>query len=260
MSSCSKYQRLLKSTDMDAKYEAAVNYFNKGEYYRSLTLLDELIAIFRGTSKAEDVYYYYSYCYFHNGEYNVAAYHFKNYYTTFPLGKKAEECLFMNAYCYYLASPISTLDQTNSFEAINQLQFFINRFPQSERVEESNRLIDELRSKLEQKSFDNSKLYYLTGDYRSAMVALENVINDFPGTGFEEECRFLILKSSYLFADNSVEDKKLDRFKESIENYYKFVAGFGEGKYAKEAEKMFLDAEAYISSQTEESTLLNVTN
>ena len=45
LTSCGEYNKLLKSTDCEYKYEAAKNYFAKGQYNRSATLLNELITI-----------------------------------------------------------------------------------------------------------------------------------------------------------------------------------------------------------------------
>lgn len=57
LSSCGEYNKLLKSTDYEYKYEAAKNYFAKGQYNRAATLLNELIAILKGTDKAEESLY-----------------------------------------------------------------------------------------------------------------------------------------------------------------------------------------------------------
>ena len=147
--SCSKYQRLLKSSDFEAKYKAAVDYYNKKDYYRSLQLLEELIALYRGTAKGEDVYYYYAKSNYGISDYLTAAYHFETFTKTFPSSPRAEECAYLNAYCYYLDSPVSSLDQDNTMQAIQQFQLFVNHYPQSEKVADCNRLMDELRFKLE---------------------------------------------------------------------------------------------------------------
>ena len=147
--SCSNYQRVLKGTDMNAKFELAEKYFLKEDYFRALQLLDELMVAFRGTEKGEKVYYYYAYSNYHTGDYIMASYHFNNFLTTYPNSTFAEDVQYMYAYCYYLESPVSSLDQTNSIDAIDKFQLFINRYPKSPRVQEANNLIDELRLKYE---------------------------------------------------------------------------------------------------------------
>jgi len=240
--SCSKFSKIQKSTDMEAKYNAAVAYYEKKNYYQALQLFEELVTVFRGTVKAEDTYYYYCMCYYRTGEYAMAAYHFNNFNQTFPASDRAEDALYYNAYCYYLDSPASTLDQTNTLDAIRQFQLFINRYPKSSRVEEANRLIDELRQKIELKEFNNAKLYFKKEQYKAAVVAFQNVIKYYPSSVYKEECLFLILKSSFEYARQSVDARKAERYKIAIENYFKLLEAFPDSKYLKEAEKILLDS------------------
>ncbi len=235
LTSCSKFNRIQKSGDMNLKYNAAIKYYENKKYYQALQLLEELIVVFKGTDKAENAYYYYCLSYFYTGDYTSAAYHFNNFAQTFPLSTRAEEASFYNAYCYYLDSSPSSLDQESSYDAIKQFQLFINRFPQSTRIAECNKLIDELRAKLEVKAYDIAKLYYKTEEYKSAIVALGNVIKDFPATKYQEECLFLMLKSAYLYAGNSIDTKKEERYKATLEHYSKLAETFPTSEYLKEA-------------------------
>lgn len=239
LTSCSKFQRVLKSTDMNLKYETAEKYFQKQDYYRALQLLEELMTVYRGTSRGEQVYYYYAYSNYHIGDYIMASYHFNNFLISYPNSKYAEEIQFMYAYCYYLDSPIASLDQTSSLDAIDKFQLFINRFPKSTRVEEANKLIDELRMKLETKCFLNAKLYYKTENYKAATSALQNVLIDFPSTVYKEEVLYLTFKSSYYFALNSIESKQLSRLVEAKENYLKLIDAFPQSRFLRESEKLY---------------------
>ena len=121
LSSCSNYQKLLKSTDYETKYTEAVKYYYAQDYYRAYPLFEELITIFKGKTKAEKTYYFYAYCQYGLGEYELSAFHFDNFVRTFPNSEYAEECMYMNAYCYYVDSPGYSLDQTNTAKAINEL-------------------------------------------------------------------------------------------------------------------------------------------
>jgi outer membrane protein assembly factor BamD len=233
---CSPYNRVLKGSDMDAKMEYAVKLYNKGDYFKALPLLEELITVYRGTQKAELTYYYYAYTNYRLGDYTSAAFDFENFARTFPTSQFAEECAFMHAYCYYQDSPDFSLDQTNTLKAINELQLFADRFPSSHRIEECNRLIDQLRGKLETKSFEQARLYFNMEDYKAAVTALRNLMNDFPSTTYRENALFLIVKSEFLLAENSIEDKKSERYSETLAFYGEFSAAFPESKYRKEAD------------------------
>ena len=249
-SSCSKFNRIQKSSDMNLKYNAAIKYYENKKYYQALQLLEELIVVFKGTDKAENAYYYYCLSYFYTGDYTSAAYHFNNFAQTFPTSARAEEASFYNAYCYYLDSSPSSLDQQSTYDALKQFQLFVNRYPTSTRVAECNKLMDELRLKLEDKAYDIAKLYYKMEDYKSAIVALGNVVKDFPASKYREECLFLTLKSAYLYAGNSIEAKKSERYQGAIEQYTKLVEAFPTTQYLKEADKIKAQSQEKLTQLT----------
>ena len=86
LTSCGEYNKLLKSTDCEYKYEAAKNYFAKGQYNRSATLLNELITILKGTDKAEESLYMLGMSYYNQKDYQTAAQTFITYFNTYPRG------------------------------------------------------------------------------------------------------------------------------------------------------------------------------
>jgi outer membrane protein assembly factor BamD len=233
--SCSKYQKILKSTDLNLKFEKAVMYYEKEDFNRALPLFEELSTAFRGSAKAEEVNYYYAYCHYSLGEYLLASYLFDTYAKTYPNGKHTEECQYITAYCFYLESPIYKLDSKNTYKAINQLQLFTNLYPKSERVEKCNNLIDELREKLAKKAFFNAKQYVITEYHKSAIIALQNVLIDFPGSKYEEEIYFLIVESSFQLAKNSIKEKKKERLENTIDAFHEFVERYPESQSLKQA-------------------------
>ncbi len=240
--SCSKYQKLLKSSDMNLKYEAALKYYDDEKYDRAMALFEELIPLFRGTDRAEKVYYSYAYCNYQLNLLYAASYHFKKYSVTYPMSEHAEETLFMHAYSKYLLSPIPTLDATETKGGIEALQLFINTYPEAELVDSSNVLMDNLRSKLEDKSYLNSKQYYKIFQFKAAIIAMNNTLLDFPETKYREELTFLTLKSHFLLAENSIKKKKLERINNTIEAYYTFADNYKDSKYLKEAQSIFSKA------------------
>jgi outer membrane protein assembly factor BamD len=249
LASCGEYNRLLKSTDYEKKYNAAISYYDKKEYTKALALLEELVSIYRGTNKAEKIMYYYAYSTYAVGDYLLAGYHFNNFVRTFPASDKVEECAFMYAYCYYLESPRYTLDQTDTKNAIKELQFFLNKYPESSRREECNKLIAALREKLEKKYYEIAKQYYFLDDYKAALVSFENLLKDYPDTKYREEVMFAIVKSNYLYASKSIESKKTERLKATIDAYNKFISYFPQGSiYSKEAENYFISAKKQLKN------------
>jgi len=242
LASCSEYSKVLKSTDVEYKYEKAVEYYEDGDYSKALSLFDELGTLFRGSDRSQEIHYYIANSHFALGDYYFAAYYYKNFTKTYPRSERAEECLFKTAYCSYLNSPVSNLDQTDTEKAITEFQLFLNRYPESQLKDSTNTMITELRLKLEEKAFNNAKLYYLTEDYKSATVALGNMLNDFPDSPHREEIEFLIVKSSYLLAINSIDSKKEERLNDTIEHYHKFVDSYQDSEYLKKAEDYYAGA------------------
>ena len=76
---CSRYQQLLKSSDMDLKYTEAIKYYDDEKYEKAMALFEELIPLFRGTERAEKVYYCYTYCNYQLNLLYSASYHFKKF-------------------------------------------------------------------------------------------------------------------------------------------------------------------------------------
>lgn len=238
-----QYNRILKSSDYELKFTKAIEYYNKGNYTAAQTLLEELIPVFKGTAKSEEVYYYYTYTHYYLGDYSLAGFHFRTFARAFRNSPHAEECAYMNAYCYFRSSPRYSLDQSDTKNAIQEMQNFINDYPESKRIDTCNILIDKLRGKLERKAYEGAKAYYFREDYKAAVTAFENFIKDFPESSNIEEMRFLIVKAYYLLAKNSFESKKLERFEKSMDYYLKFVDLHPQSQYLKEAEGIYLDSQ-----------------
>ncbi len=238
----SKFEKLRLSTDVAKKYQAAIKLYNNKDYSKALILFDDLVQRYRGRSEAEDLSYYYAYTNYKLKDYLTARYLFKNFADTYPSSAKAEECRFLAAYCFYLDSPNFSLDQDNTYKAIESLQLFINLYPNSERDAEASKLIQDLRDKLEQKSYANAKLFLDIGDYQAAVIAFRNSEKDFPDTKYAEEMEFLIIQAQYLYAKNSLEIKQEDRYNEAIQEYERFLEKYPTSKYANEASKIKQDA------------------
>jgi outer membrane protein assembly factor BamD len=244
LSSCGDYNKLLKSTNYEYKYEAAKIYFAKGQYGRSATLLNELITIMKGTDKAEESLYMLGMSYYNDGDYTTAAETFNTYVTTYPRGVYAELACYHSGKAQYLDSPEARLDQSGTYTAIQQLQKFLEYYPKSSKVSEVQTMIFELQDKLVLKDLLAAKLYYNLGNYmgnnfQSCVITAQNALKDYPYTKYREELSILVLKARYEMAVYSVEEKKTDRYRETVDEYYAFKNEFPESEYMKEANSIF---------------------
>jgi outer membrane protein assembly factor BamD len=236
---CSEYNKALKSSDVNVKYDTALKLYEKGDFARAIPLLEECIGLTRGTQKAEDVYYYYAKAEYGVKDYYLANYYFRNFAKTFSNSPRAEECLFLAAQCSYNLSPDYTLDQTDTKSAIDELQLFLDTYPSSAMKDSANHMVGYLNNKLERKAFESAKLYYTTLKYKGAVSSLKQFITDYPSTIYKEECMYLIVKSYYLYAEGSMEDKKLERYRASIESYITFATAFPNSDVLKDAETYY---------------------
>lgn len=251
LSSCGEYNKLLKSTDYEYKYEAAKNYFAKGQYSRAATLLNELIAILKGTNKAEESLYMLGMSYYNQRDYQTAAQTFIQYYNVYPRGIYTELARFHAGKALFLDTPEPRLDQSGTYTAIQQLQMFMEYFPQSSRKEEAQNMIFALQDKLVMKEYLSAKMYYNLGNYRgnnylSCVITAQNALKDYPYTNLREDLSILILRAKYEMAINSIDDKKPERYRETIDEYYAFKNEFPESKYLKDAERIFQESKKVL--------------
>lgn len=237
LSSCGDFNKIVKSTDYEFKYKKAIELYEEGEFVKSGTLFQELINIYRGTNKADKIYYYFAKSMLGQKDYLMAGHYFSTMVKEFPASDYTEEAQYMVGYCYYLMSPKPRLDQDITQKSIDALQLYINLYPFSERVEEANRLIEELQDKIVMKSYYSAKLYFDSENYKASVVALNNALKEYPDSRYREELMYMMLKSRYLLAVRSVEEMKLERLTLALDEYFAFIDEFPDSQYSKDIEK-----------------------
>lgn len=240
--SCTKFRKLQKSTDWKVKYEAALDYYEKKDYYRSSVLLEEILPIIRGTEEAEKANFIYAYTYFYQNQYILSAHYFKTFTEVYGRSEYVEEAAYMNAYSLYKQSPQPSLDQTSTYEAISALQMFLNKYPLSKYSDEAETLINELQVKLETKAYDNAKLYHKLSRYKAALIAFDNFANDYPDSKFNPELAFLAVETAHDYADVSIRSKQEERYREAVERYEKMVDKYPNSPFIKEGEKIYMES------------------
>ncbi|MDD4969274.1 MAG: outer membrane protein assembly factor BamD [Paludibacter sp.] len=249
--SCGEYQKLLKSDDAELKYTKAVEYFNKGDFMRASTLFDAIATYYKGTDRSETVLNYMAKSYMGQKDYFSASEYYKTYVKTYPKGKYVIESKYMIGYCYYLDSPDARLDQTATYSAIAAFQEFVDVYPESDKVPEANKLLEELTNKLAYKAYLNAKLYYNLGNYlgnnyESAVITSQNALKKYPSTAYREELLMLMLDSKYEQAVQSVEEKKIERYRNTIDEYYNYINEYPSGKFRKQADRILTESKKIV--------------
>ena len=215
--SCNKqYDLAMKSADKDFIMKVANEKYEKKKWTDALALYERLTNLVAGTDDAPEVVYKSAYANYYDKNYKLAAHQFKNFSVTFTNDPRKEEAAYMSALCYYEGSMDYYLDQSNTTSALNELQEFLNNYPNSEKAKNINDLIDELNYKLEFKAYENARQYFKMADYKAATIAFENVLNDFPATKLKSKAYNYILKSKLELAIYSKYDLKKERLESAI--------------------------------------------
>ena len=264
LTSCGEYNKVLKSTDYEYKYEAAKSYFGKGQNTKAAAILEELITILKGTDKAEESLYMLGMTYYNQGDFITASHYFSTYYNTYPRGTYTEQARFYSGKALFLDTPEPRLDQSSTYKAIQELQMFMEYFPASNRHQEAQQMIFDLQDKLVMKDYMAARLYYDLGSYTenssysttgnnylACIVTAQNALKDYPYTKLREDISILLLRAKYDMAKESVEEKKEERMRDAIDEYYAFKNEFPESKYIKEVENIYKDAKKYVKEINE---------
>ena len=246
VSGCSNFQKLLKSDDVEKKYKAALEYYEKEDYYRANQLLEQVSPLLTGSEQAEQAKFYLADTYYELGDYLLADFHFKTFYQTYPRSPLAEQAMYNQALALYNQSPSYEQDQTTTITAIEALQEFMVRYPNSDRIKEANELIDELLVKLDKKAFDNARLYYQLRNWRSAVVALDNFQKEHASSPYSEEAAFLKLEAQYRYALESIPSKQEERLQQAAEYYQNFIDQYPDSKFTRNALQVYEDTLANL--------------
>jgi outer membrane protein assembly factor BamD len=237
--SCSEFRSFEKSPDWRVKYEAAIEYYEKKDYFRSSTLFEQILPIVRGLPEGEKVQFYYAYAQYYQDLYDLAGHHFKVFYETYGRSEFAQEANYMYAYSLYSAAPTFNLDQTNSVEALIAMQEFINRYPTSEFVEDATNVINDIQKRLERKGFENAKQYYRMQNWNAAVISFDSFASSYPDSQYNEEVLYLKFLAQYQYAMQSISIRQIERFKEANKFYKEFIDRYPESSFIRDAEKAY---------------------
>lgn len=238
--SCGEYQKALKTTDVAVKFEMATKLYDSERYSDAIRLIEQIAPSYRGKPQGEKMFYMYSMSYYKTKQYYLAAYQFENFVSGYPRSEKKEEAAFLSAKCYSMLSPAYSLDQADTYNGIDKLQDFIDVYPNSIYIPEANVALRGLNDKLEKKAYEIAKQYNTVLDYKSAMVALDNFVSNYPGTPYKEDALFYKYDSAYKLGVNSVSGKMEERLNVAKTAYGALIKFKPDTKYKKIADEMLV--------------------
>lgn len=241
--SCGEYQDVLKSEDTGEKYAAAEKLYNeaqeensKSKYRKALRLFEQIEPEFRGRPQGQRVSFLFADSYYQLNDHYLSGYQFERFVQSYPESDRVEEALFKSAKSYYHLSPRYDLDQTDTEKALNELQKYMNAYPEGQYVEEANDLATELRIKLEKKVYEIAKQYHHTENYKVAIKALDNFLLNYPGSPFREAAYYYRFDSAYELAVNSYENLMQSRLMEADKFYDAYISRYPDGEFKEEIE------------------------
>ena len=250
MCSCaSEYQAVSKYGDNEMKYEFAKEAFARGKFQQASLLLQEVVTMKKGSDEAQECLYMLAMAQYCNLDYEAASETFKKYTTSYPRGLYAEPAYFYIGQSLYQSSPEPRLDQSPTNGAITAYQQFMDLYPDSHLRPQAQERLYELTDKLIQKEFLSAQLYYNLGgyfgninsndesNYNASIITAQNALKTYPYCSLREEFMLLIMKSKFQLAENSTQEKRLERYRDAEDECYGFINEFPESKNVALAEK-----------------------
>lgn len=220
--SCSEYQRVLASDSTADKYAMADSLYMAGKYLKSAKMMEQIIPAYRGKPQGQKLMYLYANAYYNLEDYILSSYQFERFTISYPKSDSVEVAAYKSAKSYFELSPSYSLDQKDTDKALDKLQGFINSYPNSEKREEANAMVKELRKKLDKKSFETAQQYLRISDYKAAISAFDNFILNHPGSKYRKEAFYGRYIAAYELAINSLPRLVEERLNTTIEYYNGF--------------------------------------
>ncbi len=230
----------------DYNYHRAVDFYNNGQYLSAARLFEELYPLSLGTPKADSILYMFADCYYQNQDYTLAAFHFKDYARRYPGSDRAETAYFMSLNAIFNVSPLYSLDQTDTYYAIEEIKSFILQYPESKHIEECNLMLDKLNNKLAKKDFEILKLYYNTYSYEATQIMAKNFFKNHPYSPYVPEAMYILVQNNFKYAKKSVAAKQEARYQACIDACEMLSANYPESTYLPEAQKIAAEAQKQI--------------
>jgi len=263
LTGCGDYNSVMKTADYEYKYEAAKGYYTDGSYRKAAEAFMQVLAILKGTQYGDECLFMLGMSNYRMGDFEAATDYFKKYYQSYPKGHYVELSRYYSAMSYYNCVRDTRLDQTSTMEALNEFSSFLEYYPGTNLKAQTQDMIFNLQDKLVEKEFLSAKMYYDLGtylgnmtssgcsNYESCVVTAQNALKDYPYASPErkEELSILVLRAKYHLARHSVVEKRVERFRDTIDEYYAFLNEFPESQYMKEAMNILNHSERVVAKK-----------
>ena len=257
LSSCAnEFNKVYKSTDNNFKYE-----FGQSKHVKTLlgilrSFLHRHQSLKQRRSTNILALYMLGLSEFNSRDYEGAAATFKKYCQSYPKGNYTQEARFLIGMSLYNCTPEPRLDQSQTVNAIAAFQEYIDLYPDGNQKKDAQQRLFELQDKLVQKELYSAQLYYDLGqyfgnctyggnNYEACIITAQNALKDYPYSSLREKFSVLVMKSKFELAQQSVEEKKLERFQDAEDECYGFLNEYPDSKDKAMAEKFISKCKTY---------------
>ena len=252
-----QYDALLSSNDVDAKYNAAMEYFQNRKFQKAATLFESMAVLTNGTERDDTVQYYWGLSNYRYKDFITAESNFARFIENYPQSPFARDAEFYRLDCLYRATYRYELDQTPTKSCLAAIAEYEREHPGDNHLQACEEMKKDLQERLDRKDFENGKQYYIMEDYVASRVKLRNVLKDNAENVYREDILYYTAMSSYNYARLSVEAKQKERYLTFIDDYLNFAGEYPDSKYKSELDGLYRKAQKVLGRGGETASVEN---
>ncbi len=247
------FEKLLTSNDVDAKYAAAMDFYQNKKYAKAAQLFESMAVLTNGTARDDTVRYYWGMSNYRNKDFYTAESNFDSFLQTFPRSPFAPDVQFYRLDCMYRATYRYELDQTPTKACLVAITEYEREHPEDEaHLQACAAMKHDLQDRLDRKEFEAGRLYYKMEDYLAARTKLKNVLKDNADNFYREDVLYYTAMASYQYARLSVRTRQRERYLTFVDDYLNFVGEYPESDYRKELDGLYRRVQGILGNSAPE--------
>lgn len=236
----SQFDALLASNDVDAKYDAAMKYFNNKKYQKAAQLFESMAVLTSGTERDDTVQYYWGLSNYRFKDYYTAESNFAKFIENFPRSPFTSDAEFYRLDCLYRATYRWELDQMPTRACMSAINQYMREHEEDDiHIEACKGMLKDLQGRLDRKDYEAGKQYYHMEDYQAARVKLRNVLKANSDNIYREDVLYYTTMSSYHYARLSVREKQKERYLVFMDDYLNFIGEYPDSHYRPELDALY---------------------
>ncbi len=211
-----------------AQFQLGMEFFNKGDYLKAQSELQKVIYGYPGLAFIDTAQYYLATTYYDIKSYSEAVGEYRKLIQTYPTSALAGRSQYQIALAYSRQSPRYSLDQTDTYSAIDEFGAFLDRYPGDPLADSARIQLAALNEKLSTKLYRAGMLYLKLSDYDAALIYFGQVRDNYPNSNW----------ASYAMYYSGETQMKQGHKDDALRTFQDFVLAFPDHKLVAKARKM----------------------